>query len=234
MENIEQQGNSSNPLTAEFKKWESVTKTTAPIKELAGDTGTLVEKYEKVEDTVLNNLEYFLSYMDNFIAIQAIFPSFEKLMKKSPILRPFNVIIKQIAKIYIFMILIYLKKFIVKLRKINKLIRIVKLEYEIIEKSFQAFKNLNPTKKSSNYHEKCLNILYTEKAKAIIEIIGYFNDLILNFSLVSKRAKLGRFSGKIVGFISWLVNVYRLCRDEKSEEENEQRMKEIAVRFDSI
>lgn len=124
------------------------------------------------------------------------------------------------------MILIYMKRFLLRLRKINKLITLVKTESRIIKRNFlMKDSNIN------EYHEKFLKVLYTEKIKAIIEIVGYLNDLLLNLSLVTKRFKLGKLMGKFVGFISWIVNMYRLCRDESQDIKNENMIKELQVRF---
>lgn len=198
-------------LVEEFKKWNK-----------RGD----VLQYEKIEGIILDKLENMLSFMDNIIAIQAIFPSVAKKCNNIKVLKPVNYIIKQIAKIYIIMILIYLKRHLVRLRKINKLIKIIKVEYSIIEKNY-----LLRNDKVREYHEKSLNVLYTEKIKAVIEIVGYFNDLILNLSLVIKRFKLGKMINKLVGFISWIVNIYRVCRDESGDAQNDRVVKELSNRF---
>ena len=82
----------------------------------------------------------------------------------------------------------------------------------------------------TEYHERCLRVLYTEKVKAVVEIVGYANDLVLNLSLVTKRFRLGRALRKLVGFVSWMVNVYRLCRDETQDAKNDAAMSEIEAR----
>ena len=64
----------------------------------------------------------------------------------------------------------------------------------------------------------------------MVEIVGYANDLVLNLSLVTKRFRLGRALRKLVGFVSWMVNVYRLCRDETQDAKNDAAMSEIEAR----
>lgn len=211
----------SNELTKDFLKWNR----SRSQKEVSKAERPLLERYEEFEEKVLNKLEAWLSYMDNFVAIQAIFPSIEKRTKNSPLFRPLNFCIRQVAKIYIVMILIYLKRFLVRLRKINRLISVVKTEAAIIRGNF-LMKSSNVTE----YHEKCLRVLYTEKVKAIVEIVGYFNDLLLNLGLVLKRFRLGRMMRKTVGFISWIVNIYRLCRDERQDAKNDAFIRELQVR----
>lgn len=208
----------NNVLTTEFFNWDKTRN--------KKDTISILQKYEMIEETILDKLETMLSYMDNFVAIQAVFPTLERRTKNSKIFKPINFLIKQVAKVYIVMILIYLKRFALRLRKINKLIKVVQTEFAIIQKNFLLKKS-----KITEYHEKCLRILYMEKIKAIVEIIGYTNDLLLNLSLVTKRFKLGRLSGKFIGFVSWMVNIYRICKDEKQEIENEQVINEMQNRF---
>jgi hypothetical protein len=220
-----------NIFTKEFLTWnkdkeDKIDKTDKKKQHEFDEKITFLQKYEQIEEHILDKLETILSYMDNFIAFQAIFPSLERKTKDMKIFKPINFVIKQIAKIYIIMILIYLKKFLLRLRKINKLLKIVKTEFSIIQRNF-LMKNANITE----YHEKFLTVLYTEKIKAIIEIVGYINDLVLNLSLVTKRFRLGRMMGKFVGFVSWVVNIYRLFKDVKQEEKNEVIIKELEIRF---
>lgn len=212
--------NTDNLFTMEFLNWKRNDKITF------NKQSSYWERYEILEDKFLLKMESGLSYIDNLIAIQAIFPAIEKRTKNSKILKPLNFLIKQVAKVYIIMILIYMKRFLLRLRKINKLITLVKTESRIIKRNFlMKDSNIN------EYHEKFLKVLYTEKIKAIIEIVGYLNDLLLNLSLVTKRFKLGKLMGKFVGFISWIVNMYRLCRDESQDIKNENMIKELQVRF---
>jgi hypothetical protein len=192
----------------------------------------LLSAYESMEETVLDKLEVVLSYMDNFVAFQALFPSLELRTKNMKMFKPLNFLIRQIARIYIVMILIYLKRYLLRLRKINKLIKLVKIEFSIIRNNFVINKRMNANGRDmTEYHEKCLRVLYVEKFKALVEIIGYFNDLVLNLSLVTKRVILGKVVGRFVGFVSWVVNLYRLCKDEKEETKNDIVIKEMELRF---
>lgn len=211
-----------NVFTREFMNWErTVERKVDPQRKMS-----YLEKYEELEEKLLEKLEEGLSYMDNFIAIQAIFPALERKTQNSKILKPFNFIIRQGAKIYIVMILIYLKRYLLRLAKLNKLIRILKTEFRIINRNFLT-RNPNTTA----YYNKCLQTLYTEKIKTIVELVGYSNDLLLNLSVIMKNFKLGRVMGKFVGFVSWIINIYRLCRDEGQDVKNETIIKDLQVRF---
>lgn len=226
-----------NTFTIEFLNWEKNgiidniknidLKKSNDIENVRTFKKSMLDKYEILEENILAKMESGLSYIDNFIAIQAVFPALEKKTKHIKFLKPLNYIIKQVAKIYIIMILIYIKRFLFRLKKINKLIKLIKTESIIMKRNFLI--------KSSNvdeYHEKYLRVLYTEKIKSSLELVGYFNDLLLNLNLVTKRFKLGRLMGKFVGFVSWIVNIYRLCRDESQDEKNESVMKELQNKFE--
>lgn len=232
------ENNKNNIFIAEFLNWEKNgtidnTNNVDKIKKfddmmsVRKFTKSLLDKYEILEESLLAKMESGLSYIDNLIAIQAIFPALEKKTKHIKILKPLNYIIKQVAKIYIIMILIYIKRFLLRLKKINKLIKLIKTESIIMKRNF-----LISNSTIDEYHEKYLKVLYTEKIKSSIEIIGYFNDLLLNLNLVTKRFKLGRLMGKVVGFVSWVVNIYRLCRDESQDERNESVIKELQNKFE--
>lgn len=209
-----------NELTRDFLEWSK-----RPAGSDKKTPVSLVERYEMLEETILQKLETWLSYMDNFVAVQAVFPSLERRTRDSAVFRPLNFCLRQVAKIYIVMILIYLKRFLLRLQRINRLIGVVKTEAAIIRGNF-LMKGSHVTE----YHERCLRVLYTEKVKAVVEIVGYANDLVLNLSLVTKRFRLGRALRKLVGFVSWMVNVYRLCRDETQDAKNDAAMAEIEAR----
>lgn len=222
-------------LSQEFKIWNRANSGSAGARALprtdnnesiSSHVSRIYRAYEEGEEMLLDKLEAVLSYMDNFVAIQAVFPSIERRTRDMKVMRPLNFILRQVAKIYLVMVLIYLKRFVLRLKKINRLIRIVQTEYSIMKRSF-----LTTSIKIDEYHERCLRVLYTEKAKAIIEIFGYANDLLLNLSLACKKFKLGRVMGKVVGFMSWVVSVYRLCSDDRRDEENRRVLQELELKF---
>lgn len=142
--------------------------------------------YERAEEMMLDRMEGILSFVDNAIALQALFPS-NKLFK------PFGRALKHASAIYVFMLLLYIKRAIMKLQKINKYIRIVKAEMVL----------------GITAASEVLEKLYTEKVKAMIDAAGYLSDFMLNISLIFPKMRAGRLTGRLLGALSWLGTLTR-------------------------
>ena len=170
--------------------------------------------YEKIEDNILDKMESVISIVDNYAIIQAIFPGIERITKNNSYLKIISYGLKQAAKIYIIMILIYLKKFLLRISKINKLIKLVKIESRIV-------------KIPGGKYKEWLSILKSEKIRSIIEIIGYINELMLNLTLVYKNVRFNKFFSRLMGIVSWIVNFYRNIDNE----ENENTVRGLEIRY---
>lgn len=170
--------------------------------------------YEKIEDNILDKMESVISIVDNYAIIQAIFPGIERITKNNSYLKIISYGLKQAAKIYIIMILIYLKKFLLRISKINKLIKLVKIESRIV-------------KIPGGKYKEWLSILKSEKIRSIIEIIGYINELMLNLTLVYKNVRFNKFFSRLMGIISWIVNFYR----NLDNKENENTVRGLEIRY---
>lgn len=207
-----------------------------------------LSRYEGIEESVLDGMEYLLSQLDNVIALRAMFPNLEKRMNNVKFLKPLKMVLAQVAKIYVIVILLYIRRFLMRLMRLNRLIKMVKTEYTILENNFQTItrvknknnangcgnytKNNRKTNKVTQYHEKSLQILYTEKAKAIFELVGYVSDLLLNLGALTRRIKLGKPISRILGIFSWALNMYRICRDGNNK--NEQFIHELETRYSDV
>lgn len=160
--------------------------------------------YQNAEDTLLDQMEGILSLFDNAVALQALFPNNRSL-------KALRNILKHTSSIYIFLLLMYIKRAFSKIRKLNKYIRIVKTEIILGIKTA----------------DKVLERLYREKAKSVIDMVGYISDFILNISLLFPRLKVGRFLTKILGAISWVATIARFM------DEDDEVVEQIEKRYES-
>lgn len=172
--------------------------------------------YERAEDVVLDKMEGILTIVDNAVALQALFPN-------SRVFKPLQGVLKHASSIYIFMLVMYIKRAVLKLGKINKYIRIVKAE--IILGIMAA--------------SEVLEKLYREKAKAMIDLVGYVSDFMLNISLIFPKLKLGRFMSRLLGAISWLATIARFLGggggdDDGSQDNSNGVLEQVEKRYGNL
>ncbi|ODV83008.1 hypothetical protein CANARDRAFT_19858 [[Candida] arabinofermentans NRRL YB-2248] len=198
---------------------------------------TWVSKYTQFETKLLQNLESLISLFDNFIIVQNLFKS-SRLSEKFKLLEK---VIKNLSKFYLVIILINLKNLILKLVKINKLIRYAELESSLMSSderirrltsidSNQVDENGNPTQDIDPNNTR-LVLLYTEKFKTFLEIVGYSSELILNLNMIYPSYKLPKLLGKLVNAIAWIISLYRLSKDEHEDESNNAKLDVISEEY---
>lgn len=176
------------------------------FKLLTGRTTNAVgSSYQDAEDLLLDQMEGILSLFDNAVALQALFPS-------NKLLRSFQRVLKHASSMYIFLLVMYIKRAFLKMRKLNKYIRIVKAEMILGIKTA----------------DEVLERLYKEKVKAMIDMVGYMSDFVLNISLLFPKLKAGRFVSKLLGAISWIATIARFMgEDDDVVKQIEKRYKDI-------
>ncbi|KAG7884014.1 hypothetical protein KL938_002599 [Ogataea parapolymorpha] len=174
------------------------------------------EKYNSFETGLLANLESMVSLFDNFTMFQNILSKSRFASK----FRGVETLLKNLSKVYFVIILINLKNLIVKLIKLNKLIRILELEAEMLSRNG---KNVLLPEAASQEREK-LVFLYTEKFRTYLELIGYANELVLDVTLVYSKIRLPKLVERLVSLVSWIIGVYRLSKDEAEEARTEEQI----------
>ncbi|KAG7752745.1 hypothetical protein KL911_003476 [Ogataea haglerorum] len=167
------------------------------------------DKYNSFETGLLANLESMVSLFDNFTMFQSILSKSRFASK----FRGVEALLRNLSKVYFIIILINLKNLIVRLVKLNRLIRTVELETQVL---LHNGKNALLPEAATQEREK-LVFLYTEKFRTYLELVGYANELVLNLTLVYSKFRLPRLVERLVGLVSWIIGVYRLSKDEAEE-----------------
>lgn len=121
-----------------------------------------------------------------------------------------------------------MKRFLQRFIKLQKLIKTLETECLLIHENYKMNSESNEL---STTHRETLLVLYSEKFKSMVEILGYFNDLLLNLNIVSKKFKLNKILDRFVGFMSWIISIYRFSKDEDEELKNERIIDDLEKKY---
>lgn len=182
----------------------------------------LVGYYTKAEDVLLGTLEFGIDQFDNFVLLQTFIPRLRQ-RSKGRFGRIINVLLKNLSRFYIVVILINCRRLIVRLIKVNKIIKRLELQCRImshqsIVADFQLPKHVKTV----------LMQLYTIKVKVVIELVGYLGELMLNLDMVWKKMHIPARVKKLLSILSWMVGIYRLSKDVDDDAKMDSSLKQIS------
>ncbi|QPG73781.1 hypothetical protein FOA43_001095 [Brettanomyces nanus] len=198
---------SSTPYTTRLRNWMGI--------------------YNMTEDKLLGLLETLITQFDNFVLIQTFIPR----LRQDPhtkLGRTINFILKQLSKFYLIVIAINLRKLLVRLIRVNKLIKRIELECRILRSSmpFADTQFKIPRQLKSGLME-----LYTVKVKTVVELIGFLNELLLNLDLLWKKFRIPKRTKQIMSVLGWLIGIYRLSKDDDEEEKTNLKLKQMEKNY---
>lgn len=185
----------------------------------------LTRYYTKAEDVILGTLELGIDQFDNFILLQTFIPRLRQ-KNKGRVGKIINLLVRHLSRFYIVVILINCRRLVVRLIKVNKIVRQLELQCRImshqsIVRDFQIPKHLKDT----------LMQLYTMKVKVVVELIGYLGELMLNLDMVWKKMHIPARVKKLLSVLSWIVGIYRFAKDADDDAKMDSSLAQISDRY---
>ncbi len=185
----------------------------------------LTRYYTKAEDVILGTLELGIDQFDNFILLQTFIPRLRQ-KNKGRVGRIINLLVRHLSRFYIVVILINCRRLVVRLIKVNKIVRQLELQCRImshqsIVRDFQIPKHLKDT----------LMQLYTMKVKVVVELIGYLGELMRNLDMVWKKMHIPARVKKLLSVLSWIVGIYRFAKDADDDAKMDSSLAQISDRY---
>ncbi|KAH3660107.1 hypothetical protein OGAPHI_007312 [Ogataea philodendri] len=182
-----------------------------------------IDRYNKFESGLLDSLESLVSLFDNFTMFQNVIKNSRFATK----FKSLESVVQNLSKVYFIIVLLNMKNLIVRLVKLNKLIRMVEMESALVSRTTKyQLRADSPVPERDN-----LVLLYTEKFKTYLELIGYANELVLNLSLIFTNFELPKLVSRLVNLISWITSVYRLSKDDDEATQTDQTIQQIQKRY---
>ncbi|VEU22654.1 DEKNAAC103387 [Brettanomyces naardenensis] len=170
--------------------------------------------YSKAEDRTLGLLETLITQFDNFVLLQTFIPRLRQ-SQDSRLGRLINFTVRQLSKFYLIVIAINVRKLLVRLIRVNRLIKRLELECRILNSQIL----IDTEFKIPKQLKECLVKLYTAKVKTIIELVGYLNELLLNVNIIwGKKVRLPKRLKQAMSVVGWIIGIYRLSQEEGEEE----------------